>query len=151
MRTAIVIVGVLLGCGSSRPAPVVVENRAPAPDAGPLAEGCPATFAEAAALGACSWEEHRNQCNYAEGSCYCGVAPVCSGAAINPEEEARQPTSWQCAAKPPAIRADGCPGEQNTGAACRDEGKSCTYGDCCVTTLQCRGGTWTYVDSQCPP
>lgn len=144
-----VILGLLVACGSSQPTPVVVENAAPAPDAGPLAAGCPATFGEA--QGACDWQEHRNQCNYAEGSCYCGVTPVCSGVAMNPEDEASRPTYWQCAATPPAVRADGCPGVLNTGAACRDAGKRCTYGDCCVTVVECRGGTWAHVDSQCPP
>jgi len=75
------------------------------------------------------------------------VVPVCSGA--ERPENPNAPTVWNCAATPPAVRADGCPGSPPDGA-CADEGQRCSYGDCCVSIYECHT-TWQLTDTQCPP
>ena len=119
-------------------------------DAAPLAAGCPPTWAAMPAGGACDRAASQSPCNYPEGSCWCGAAPRCSGAAIDPEEMAKEPTMWNCTPVPPKIRPDGCPGSSPNGA-CSEEGKRCVYGDCCVETVQCQGGKWVSGAAQCPP
>jgi hypothetical protein len=153
MRRILVAVASMtwLACGSSKPGEGGAIGNA-APDAGPrvlppLAAGCPATMAEAA--GTCSWEQSPSNCQWAEGQCHCGYPMVCSGAAVNPDEVPAEPPTWQCAAWPPAVRADGCPGE--IGGRCSDEGKQCTYGSCCVATYTCVKGEWRETAAECPP
>jgi hypothetical protein len=145
VRWAIVAV-LLVACGHRAPPPQRIEIGNVAPDAGPatLAEGCPPTFG--AAGGACTTG---TSCAYPEGSCYCGAPSYCGGAAPPPDYYDR-PSSWQCSATPPAVRADGCPGTEPQGA-CGDEGKSCVYGSCCVTPYTCTGGQWVQGMGECPP
>jgi hypothetical protein len=142
-------VAILAACGSSTP-PAAVVDRAPPPDAGPpppLAEGCPARFDEAG--GACDAAAGASTCHYPEGFCSCGPVPVCSGAVMPPPEEP-EPTVWTCTPHPPAVRDDGCPGREPSGACARD-GQRCSYGACCVSHYQCDDGTWQYTGGECPP
>jgi len=173
MRSLLVVALTLVtlrGCGSSTPpAPQTVENRAP--DASvPLADGCPPAWQNAVGAGACDMGVANRVCTYDEGTCYCGVEPYCSGAEPDPEWERSRPTTWQCSATPPAIRADGCPGTppeevasgpidrrriggggaEDTGRCARD-GQRCSYGSCCVTEYVCAGGRWTRGQASCPP
>lgn len=121
-------------------------------DAAPLAAGCPASWAEMPAGGSCTWETSRTPCSYPEGSCWCGAAPRCSGAAINEEELAKEPSQWNCTPVPPAIREDGCPGVQpSADSACAEESKRCVYGSCCVHFVQCQNGKWKDTGGECPP
>jgi hypothetical protein len=148
MKVALLVMLALAACGSSTPSSSKVAT--PAPDAGPpppLAEGCPATWAEITSQSACDLQ---SGCDYPEGSCWCGVAMPCSGAARDPEEFADVPSSWQCTAVPPAFRDDGCPGSQPTGA-CGQNGQRCTYGSCCVTEYVCERGQWKMGNAECPP
>ena len=145
----------LAACGGGRPVPSSGGDQVAAPsiDAGPPAAGCPATWAEITSVAgqSCDHATTPSACNYDEGSCWCGAVPVCSGAARDPDELAREPLVWNCTPKPPAVRPDGCPGEMNDGLACREAGKRCSYGACCVTIMECRGGKWQTVDQECPP
>lgn len=150
MRCGALAIVLLAACGSTTPPPGAIGNAAP--DAGPrlippLAAGCPAAFAEA--TGSCDWNVSPSNCQWAEGQCHCGVAQVCSGAVRDPAESENEPTTWQCASWPPAVRDDGCPGE--IGGRCGDEGKQCVYGDCCVATYTCVGGEWQQTAADCPP
>lgn len=138
----------VVACSSTAPAPQVVPPPPPPPPP-PNASSCPASFSTAG--GACTPDPTANAtCNYAEGSCYCGITPVCSGAARDPDEELREPTFWQCTAKPPLVRADGCPGSEPSGR-CTQNGKKCTYGSCCVSHYSCTSGTWQMTGGECPP
>ncbi len=156
MRTRLVVALGLVACGPATPTPtssggdVVISNASL--DAGPIerAASCPASWVEARAAAACDPAAATGTCAYAEGDCYCGHAPVCSGVEIDPAEIAAWPTSWQCAAHPPEVRADGCPGRMGNGA-CAQEGQACWYGDCCVMEVVCRGGAWQPGDASCPP
>jgi predicted Ser/Thr protein kinase len=156
LRRLSIAILTLAACGGGRPGPSSaggdVAPPPPAIDAGPPAAGCPATWAEITSVtGGCDRATGPAVCSYDEGSCWCGVTPVCSGAARDPEEDASEPTVWNCTPKPPAVRPDGCPGEMSSGLACREKGKRCSYGDCCVTVMECRGGQWQVVDQECPP
>lgn len=139
----------LLACGSSPPPAPIVERR-PDPPPPPNLATCPAAFAQAG--GDCDPAAHPGTCSYAEGSCYCGATMPCSGAMRSDEELAAMPSSWQCTAKPPLVRPDGCPGTQpNEGSACSPIGRTCTYGSCCVHRMSCTKGRWTYAGGECPP
>jgi hypothetical protein len=142
----------LVACGTHTRAPVAnrVEVANAAPDAGvaPVPEGCPASFDVAVKTGACT--AGAPSCSYPEGSCYCGPTPVCSGMMRPADELDKEPVYWQCTAKPPLVRADGCPGSEPSGA-CSDEGKQCSYGSCCVTQVVCKGGQWQVGMAACPP
>jgi hypothetical protein len=94
----------------------------------------------------------KQQCNYAEGQCYCGIQQPCSGAARSDDELAQIPTSWQCTAIPPVVRPDGCPGQMpSEGRPCSPSGRTCTYGSCCVHELSCIKGSWKMTHAECPP
>jgi len=130
--------------GNASPAPI---DAAAAPaDAvtravGPLAAGCPATFAAAAATGGCS---AREACAYPEGDCYCSSPPSCGGAYMPP-----RPPVWQCT---PLVRADGCPGvEPADGAPCTRDGQSCDYTCSCLETATCSKGVWATASGPCKP
>ena len=145
---------VLAACGSRTPPPSNGIGNVP-PDAGPvtpppLAEGCPATYAEIPAGGTCDPAAQRGACSYVEGSCWCGTDMPCSGVEWPEEEIARMPVIWQCTPTPPAVRADGCPGSTPQGA-CGQEGQSCGYGDCCYTEYRCDHGQWVMGQASCPP
>jgi hypothetical protein len=146
-----IIVAFIVACGGGKPRPIGGGTVEAPVDAGPPAAGCPASWGEVPAGAACEYAGSPSMCNYDEGSCYCGVAQVCSGAAIDETALASQPTSWNCTAKPPLVRPDGCPGEMNDGLACDEAGKLCSYGSCCVTITECRDGQWRTVDQECPP
>ncbi len=155
MKRACVIIGIVAiaaACGGRTPPrqqAVVLGNVAPDGGARGLAASCPATFAAAeAATTPC--DRAKVGCDYPEGSCYCGDPAYCGGAAPPPPPPVPPPAHWQCTAKPPAVRADGCPGTEPSGA-CTDEGKSCQYGDCCVSVDVCRGGQWQAGPAACPP
>jgi hypothetical protein len=143
--------GGLVGCGSSR-ATQTQPPPPPPPPPPPNAETCPATFA--AASGAC---EPAGPCNYPEGACHCGwpVDQTCSGAAVDPNPppptEPVEPMTWQCTAKPPEVRADGCPGVEPFNRRCDVEGKQCSYGSCCVRVMTCKDGAWRETAAECPP
>lgn len=169
MRGLLIVVAVsLVACGGSRSRQSNIQrgpdhssgggsggDTSPQPDAGvaftasnPLS--CPTAFAEAG--GTCDPAKQPGTCTYPEGSCYCGVTMPCSGAAISDEEIASWPSSWQCTANPPLVRADGCPGTQpNEGAACSPSGRVCSYGSCCFWQLTCVKGTWKTTGGGCPP
>jgi hypothetical protein len=136
------LIFVLAACGSHTRAPanrIAIGNTAP--DAGAVAS---ATCGQ----GAC---KAGATCAYAGGTCTCGVPSYCGGAAP-PEDYYNQPPSWQCTPTTPAVRGDGCPGaEPQTGASCAPDGKSCTYGDCCVSQATCSGGKWAVGQEECPP
>ena len=150
MRIALALV-VLAACGSKTPPPQqTVGNTGPDAAPPPLAAGCPATFAEIPAGASCDVATYPSQCNYPDGSCWCGAATPCSGVELSPDDYAAIPSSWQCTATPPAIRADGCPGSPPSGA-CGQPGQSCTYGDCCVQEYHCDHGQWTMGNGECPP
>lgn len=147
----VILLAMWASCGSSKPAPGGGIGNA-APDAGPrvippLAAGCPATMVEAS--GTCDFDESPSNCQWEEGQCLCGYPAVCSGAAVDPDHVPSEPPTWQCAAWPPAVRADGCPGEM--GGSCASEGQECTYGDCCVATYRCTRGAWQQIAAECPP
>jgi hypothetical protein len=137
-------------CGSrttpSAGAPPDAEPRVLAP----RGDACPETYA--AATGPCDPASATSSCQYDDGQCTCGQAPVCRGAIPPPPDpdEPPPPTSWQCSAWPPAVRDDGCPGVAPQGA-CRGDGKRCSYGACCVATYVCARGAWAYDGSECPP
>jgi len=140
------------GCGSSTPpAARTVENRVP--DAGVVAndDSCPEAWDRAVGAIACDPARATRICTFDEGTCYCGIEPWCGGMAPDPEWQRNQPTTWQCSAKPPEVRADGCPGVPPEGGACAQDGQQCGYGDCCVSTYQCIGGQWRAGPASCPP
>lgn len=163
---AIVATTIFLGCGN-RPAPGPLP-RAGATDAGvdaaPIerSAACPASYAAVPAGQAC--DASRAQlaagatatglaglsCAYPEGACACAAPSVCSGVEQEPEFYERLPIEWRCAPTPPAFRPDGCPGTTPSGA-CSDEGRACSYGDCCFIQLTCRGGQWIETGGGCPP
>ena len=167
MRRALLGLAVLaLSCGPRNPAPFTYGSGAGTgsgsgsgggPGSGgdaivvpPLPATCPATYAEL--TGACDATAQRETCAYAEGSCYCGETPICSG--VDMSHEPRRPviTTWQCTPTPPLVRPDGCPGRAiGGGEACGREGQSCSYGDCCFHTFTCQGGTWQLTGGGCPP
>ena len=66
------------------------------------------------------------------------------------EDIAQFPVAWQCTVTPPAVRADGCPGTEPNGA-CSQDGRVCSYGDCCVSEYTCQRGQWAITGSECPP
>ena len=134
--------------GSPAPAPPAADAGLPRAGGG-LPPGCPRSFA--AAAGSCDQAVARQYCRYPEGTCYCGQEPHCGGARPSDEEMARRPIVWVCAATPPAVRADGCPGADPEGSACSQPGKTCVYGDCCEWRVECRAGTWTRTGGGCPP
>jgi hypothetical protein len=151
VRRLIVVLVFLAACGSKTPPPGAVGNATP--DAGPMpppAAGCPASWGEIGGGGDCDATVVTSQCNYPEGSCWCGHATPCTGVQLPDDYFTGQPTSWQCNAVPPAVREDGCPGIQPSGA-CSDDGKQCTYGSCCVTQVACQGGQWVVGMASCPP
>ncbi|MBW2262991.1 MAG: hypothetical protein JRG91_13520 [Deltaproteobacteria bacterium] len=147
---------VTAGCSAGTRTPASVsgeENVAPQEVSPPQekASGCPASFAEA--KGGCV---HGGQlpssmeCTYPEGECWCGETPRCSGAYMIPMPP--ETWVWNCVSPPPEVRADGCSGASpNHGDACAEEGKSCSYGDCCVLTMTCVNGQWTGAGPGCPP
>jgi hypothetical protein len=89
-------------------------------------------------------------CTYSEGSCWCGTQMPCSGVAWSDEDIAQFPVTWQCTPVPPAVRADGCPGAEPSGACARD-GQVCGYGDCCFQEYTCQNGQWAITGGGCPP
>jgi hypothetical protein len=154
MRAMVVAVLCLFAsCSSgSRTTTPVVENPPPPPPPPPPpnADTCPPAFNQAG--GDCDPAAHPSQCNYAEGSCYCGIQMPCSGAMRSDEELAAMPSSWQCTAKPPVVRPDGCPGEMpSEGRACSPSGRKCSYGSCCFHELSCVKGEWKMTGGGCPP
>lgn len=146
MRRLLVLLA-LVGC-SSRPEhhDTTIGNSSAPPidaavprDVGPLAAGCPATFATAS--GSCSF---RDACAYPEGDCYCASPPNCGGANMPPG-----PQVWQCT---PIVRADGCPGvEPGDGTACAREGLACDYTCSCLETATCTKGAWVAASGPCKP
>ncbi|HLU69011.1 MAG TPA: hypothetical protein VKZ63_22165 [Kofleriaceae bacterium] len=153
----------LASCGPARPAESAETTAlaTPAGDAGsqqqgdiasPPAPGCPQAWAAITDGDTCSAQDSPQSCDYPEGSCWCGVAPRCSGVAPHPDEERAAPTVWNCTPTPPEVRSDGCPGsEPESGSPCADEGKECHYGDCCITRVECTGGAWKQGTTSCPP
>ncbi|MCB9572595.1 MAG: hypothetical protein H6709_10960 [Kofleriaceae bacterium] len=157
VATVTIAAATVSGCGSARPGPTGTGTGtgtgagaggevSPELDLPPLAEGCPATWAEAVAGATCE----RGSCRYPEGDCGCGVPQVCSGAEMDPSLIEAVPPTWQCRARPPAIRADGCPGVAPSGA-CDHDGQACGYGDCCTVQVTCQGGQWVSSPPMCPP
>lgn len=43
-----------------------------------------------------------------------------------------------------------CPAEQDIGKACSTAGQMCFYGKCCPVELQCNGGVWQLLATDCP-
>jgi hypothetical protein len=164
MRSALVGLVALVACGSNKPPPAhedLDEQAAPKRDAPPTLDAqpnqkgvrqpwsgpppaCPASFA--AATGTCPVEQ---DCAYPEGTCRCEEPGHCSGANLRRPPE---PLEWVCTKPTPAVRPDGCPGPEPHGDACKTEGKQCTYGSCCVSTLTCESGHWIQKKpTECPP
>lgn len=153
MRPALLVVVVALAaCGGKTPAgsgPAVTPPiDAPLP---PLAAECPATYAAVPAGQACEPPAgHALSCAYPEGACSCMADYPCSGVEMTREEMAALPIVWQCTPTPPAVRPDGCPGVEPSGACSRD-GQRCSYGDCCYRELTCQHGEWQMTGGGCPP
>jgi hypothetical protein len=151
----------VVGCGSSarstksKMQPDHAGTSSSGPDAGVAFTGtrpltCPPAFPEGGVT--CNPKVAREQCSYAEGSCYCGVTMPCSGVAHSQEEIATWPTTWQCTRPPPDVRPDGCPGTTpGAGSPCSSEGKVCSWGDCCFQQMTCTRGQWQTTGGGCPP
>ncbi len=150
VRASLVLIAVA-ACGSpTAPANPTVAPPIDAP-LPPLAAECPASYAAVPAGQACTpTAGHTLSCAYPEGVCNCLAAYPCSGVAMSNEEMAALPIVWQCAPTPPAVRADGCPGVEPSGA-CAKDGQVCGYGDCCFTQLTCTDGQWQMTGGGCPP
>jgi hypothetical protein len=149
MRGALLFLVLLAACGpKTAPSKAVVSNVPVDGGAGANPATCPESWGEA--NGACDPAVATVGCTFPEGSCYCGVTPVCSGMRRPDDWYDNQPKSWQCTANPPEVRADGCPGTEPSGA-CASEGLVCNYGDCCFQQLTCQSGQWTTTGGGCPP
>jgi len=150
VRASLVLIAVA-ACGSpTAPANPTVAPPIDAP-LPPLAAECPASYAAVPAGQACTpTAGHTLSCAYPEGVCNCLAAYPCSGVAMSDEEMAALPIVWQCEPTPPAVRADGCPGVEPSGA-CAKDGQVCGYGDCCFTQLTCTDGQWQMTGGGCPP
>jgi hypothetical protein len=104
--------------------------------------GCPATYAELAAMSSCS--PPGVGCAYAEG--YCSCVGYCGGAPPDPNVTP-PPNMWSCV---PLVK--GCPiGPPTIGAACTDENQTCTYGACCIQLATCKKAAWSVGPLMCPP
>ncbi len=138
-----------VACGSPRKQEVASASDPPGRPPPNLAF-CPLTYATS--VGECNAETAMGNCHYPEGECHCGWGPPpCSGAAVNPNEPPpAEPARWQCTAKPRRFRADGCPSAEGDGP-CTEEGKKCTYGNCCVAISTCKDGKWVRTGGECPP
>ena len=103
---------------------------------------CPATYAQLqAAPSPCASSQG---CAYPEG--YCSCFGRCSGIAPNPNDPP-VPASWSC--KPPQ---EGCPpGIPVSGSECDEDGRTCSYGGCCIQLVTCRSGRWNVGLLMCPP
>lgn len=137
----------VIACEPSRGASHPTSSAASGAE--PNDEACPVTFQ---AGGPCELED-APKCAYPEGTCTCGTGSYCGGVPPSPEIEAelRKPR-WVCKKTPVAIREDGCPGSEPAHAsACSEEGRSCSYGDCCIVTARCEGGVWNVGPESCPP
>ncbi|HEY1554434.1 MAG TPA: hypothetical protein VGF94_06335 [Kofleriaceae bacterium] len=151
-RLALALVWFVAGCGSTpAPAPAQPAKPPPAIPPGAAPGSCPESYD--AARGPCI--APASGCSYPQGDCACVVDEphFCSGMVRpkRPPPPKPPPTVWLCTPKPPAIRADGCPGTDPNGRACHDEGKQCTYGNCCVASETCEDGVWKVKRTECPP
>ncbi|HVV87478.1 MAG TPA: hypothetical protein VHE35_30760 [Kofleriaceae bacterium] len=157
MRSLLVAASLVIVTGACGP------SRAPGPagpggGAGSEAEGgsgsagtrangasCPAAYAQIHVGEPCT--DTRATCAFAEGRCWCAPGSYCGGVAPTPEIlAALEKPRWQCQ----PVRTDGCPETPPTGA-CSEPGKACSYGDCCIDSYACQGGTWTRTGGGCPP
>ena len=137
MRSVLLVL--LAACGSTSPP----AANPPTGKQVVRSEACPKAFG---ATGRC--DADGTTCGYDEGSCYCGQEPICSG--VNRSGEPTPPPVWVCTAKPPAVRADGCPGVANEGDPCNST-RECSYGDCGGYVLGCADGKWKTVRLIAPP
>lgn len=119
----------------------------------PNAEHCPASYRDATNQPCTNPSVRPTSCAYDEGTCSCRPPPPpCQGIAPDPDAPAPG-TQWICAPPidpDPPPRPDGCPALAPNGA-CDVEGKTCSYGACCVDFIKCIKGTWTQTRSECPP
>jgi len=117
----------------------VADAGKPKEDAGPNDPACPKSFEMPA--GNC---KEGLRCAYPEGTCSC--VGYCGGVPPPPDVDF---THWSCTPK----AEDACPDERpEQGAACKDRGTICNYGECCVQTFTCgQSGKWTSGPMQCPP
>jgi len=109
---------------------------------------CPESFATA--HGHCA--SGSPECTYPEGRCYCGERPVCSGMMRQPNPPGYVPNySWVCAANPPDVREDGCPGVQpEVGTRCAVN-HPCGYGFCGGPIFGCEDHRWRMTGFSPPP
>lgn len=125
------------------------SDPADAASAPPLVTGCPQ---QPPTSGACM---PAGLCSYAQTICRC-MYPCRGGARVQPSNGPGPQPTWTCGPKPPAVRADGCPGMPPTpGAACATTLR-CSYGRaesgaCWGFTVACDQHSWIAVPIPPPP
>jgi len=156
MRALLVLV---TACGSTSPATTTStggetesnetrSNETQSNETNESLAGCPATWADAPTQTVDCEQPEPPTCDYPEGRCACLLPETeCSGVQREPGPLALVPT-WRCEGH---VRPDGCPREAPTGAACTDEGRSCTYGRCGGAIVTCQDGAWTTTGFVSPP
>jgi hypothetical protein len=106
------------------------------PEPGPNSSACPASYADVDQGSSCS--DTSLSCLYAEAICSC-QQPLGGPVEIDGGEYA----SWGCVPEP------GCPMPRpRVGAACSDEGTSCTYSECDYAQM-CQNGVWQAEEEGC--
>lgn len=140
MSAAAILALALLACGPSRARPGSGGEFT-----GDNPPTCAAAYADVPQGQACG--DGQESCAYPEGTCSCAPQRYCGGPP--PPQELLDQLAipvWQC--KP--FRTDGCP-ETPPSGACRQDGKVCSYDNCCITEITCQDGNWTQTRDVCPP